>query len=334
MSQQVAMIADAIVSVFADVLGHQGAGLDADFFDLGGDSLAAATLVLALERVGIQLPVAALIDAPTPAGLAALVANGAAGTVLQIATLKPGDAASPVFLLPGAGGSVLEMVPFARRVETPRALLGLQSLDARGHRLAATSVEALAAFYLPLVRSAQPHGPYTLAGYSMGGVAALELAQRLQAAGEVVARVIMIDTLTPLAHFPPPLKLLFWARRLGVHARRARALQPMQAAAYLAGRARGFARDLGVAAAPGQGQRGGARTAEGRAFVAYRPRPFDGSIAFIQAETTQEGQGFYPDLLWGHLARDFQCTRVPGNHWSMLSGSASELARSVALALP
>jgi acetoacetyl-CoA synthetase len=333
-SQQDPTLVHAIVSAFADVFVQPDARPDSDFFDLGGDSLAAAMLMLALERVGVQLPVAALLEAPTPAGLAKLVASGAAGTVLPLVTLKPGDAAAPVFLLPGAGGSVLEMVPFARRVETRRALLGLQSLDTCGLRLPVTSIEALAAVYLPLVRRAQPHGPYTLAGYSMGGVAALELAQRLQASGETVARVIMIDTLTPLAHFPPMLKLRFWGRRLAFHARRARALDKTAAGPYLLARIGGLARDFGLEATVSRKRADERRTAEARAFVAYRPRRYDGSIGFIQAEIAQDGTGFYPDLLWRRRSREFRLLRVAGDHFSMLSGSAEALARAFAALLP
>lgn len=328
------MLVNVIVTVFAEVFELSEIDADADFFDLGGDSLAAATLMLGLERFGVQLPVAALIGAPTPAGLAELVASGTAGRVLPLVTLKQGDATTPVFLLPGAGGSVLQMVRFARLVVTPRAIYGLQSLDTRGAGLSFSSIEELAASYLRVVRNAQPQGPYTLAGYSMGGAVALELAQLLKACGQTVARVVMIDTPTPLTHFSPVAKLRFWKKRLAFHMRRARQMRPMQARNYLLRRLGGLARDFGMEGAESRERMNRNRTTEALAFLAYRPSRFDGSIAFILAESTDEGLGCYPEILWQRLAHEFRCARIAGDHWSMLSNSAEALAREFAAALP
>jgi thioesterase domain-containing protein len=43
----------------------------------------------------------------------------------------------------------------------------------------------------------QPHGPYRLGGYSFGGNVAFEMAVQLQAAGEQVEPVLMLDTHVP-----------------------------------------------------------------------------------------------------------------------------------------
>ena len=48
--------------------------------------------------------------------------------------------------------------------------------------------------YLRKIREVQPHGPYTLAGWSMGGLIAMEAARQLTAAGEHVALVALVDT--------------------------------------------------------------------------------------------------------------------------------------------
>jgi thioesterase domain-containing protein len=62
-------------------------------------------------------------------------------------------------------------------------------------------VEA-AADYIAEMRQIQPHGPYLLAGFSGGGIAAYEMAQQLQAAGEEVALLAMLDTPLPVRPYP------------------------------------------------------------------------------------------------------------------------------------
>jgi thioesterase domain-containing protein len=48
-----------------------------------------------------------------------------------------------------------------------------------------------------LIRQVQPSGPYQLGGWSLGGVIAYEIAQQLQAAGQQVQMLALIDSYTP-----------------------------------------------------------------------------------------------------------------------------------------
>ncbi|MGW0022666.1 condensation domain-containing protein, partial [Rhodococcus sp. NPDC003382] len=59
-----------LCSVFVDVLGVVGVGVDDDFFHLGGDSIVALRVVTAARRAGFALTSRDVFEAPTPAGLA------------------------------------------------------------------------------------------------------------------------------------------------------------------------------------------------------------------------------------------------------------------------
>jgi len=188
-----------LVEIWAEVLQRPAAtiGIDDDFFDLGGHSLLAVRLLARTsEGFGRRLPLAALFGAPTVRAFAERLADTDTATPAVLVPIQSGDAAGALFAVPGAGGNVLSLRALARAFGPQQALYGLQSLGLDGAAPAA-SVEQAAAANIAAMRERQPRGPYRLIGHSYGGTVAFEMARQLQAQGDDVAALILLDAQAP-----------------------------------------------------------------------------------------------------------------------------------------
>jgi thioesterase domain-containing protein len=58
---------------------------------------------------------------------------------------------------------------------------------------AAPSIEEMAAAHLAALRAVRPNGPYVIGGFCIGGLVAYELAQQIEASGESVEMLLVID---------------------------------------------------------------------------------------------------------------------------------------------
>ncbi|MBC7303916.1 MAG: amino acid adenylation domain-containing protein [Nocardia sp.] len=192
----------AVAAVFTEVLGAQTPGLDDDFFALGGNSLLATRVVHHLcEHTGVELTVAAFFADPTVAGLAARVSDGPAGAadleaalsvVLPIARRGSRPPLICVHPVSGLAWAYASLVP---HLPDDRPVVGIQSPALSDPDFRPDSADELVDRYLSEIRGVQPHGPYQLLGWSLGGVLAQAVATRLQAEGETVASLTMLDSL-------------------------------------------------------------------------------------------------------------------------------------------
>ncbi|MFJ8577830.1 amino acid adenylation domain-containing protein [Micromonospora sp. NPDC093277] len=184
-------LTERLCRIWADLLEVPAIRPDDDFFALGGNSLLALRLVQRLRgELGTEVPFGQIFDAPTVRGLAARLAAGD-GTVRCAVPLADGTG-RPLFLCHPVGGSVARYADLARAWAGP--VYGFQSRALAGDDAgAAPSLAAMAAGYRTELRRLAPHGPYLLAGWSMGGVLAHELAAQLRDEGEA-AQVVLVDS--------------------------------------------------------------------------------------------------------------------------------------------
>jgi amino acid adenylation domain-containing protein len=188
-----------LLEIWRMVLGRQQIGIHDDFFASGGDSLLALRLVsLVHQQMGQNLPLSALFAAPDIARQAQFLAAHHVDETAVLVPLIPGGVEAPLFLVHALAGHVLCYHELIRQMSGERPIFGLQQAGGTAP-VSADTIATWAALYVREIQKVQPHGPYHLAGWSMGGVIAFEMAQQLRAAGESVATLSLIDSYTPAA---------------------------------------------------------------------------------------------------------------------------------------
>jgi nonribosomal peptide synthetase DhbF len=180
--------------LFAEALGLEWVDAEANFFESGGHSLLATRLVSRVrEAFGQELGVRALFEAPTPAALARRLSVDLPATGLNVLLpLRPEGALPPLFCVHPVAGISWVYSGLLRHLDPQQPVFGLQARGLAGGELP-DSFDALVRDYLEVIRAAQPNGPYRLLGWSFGGMVAHALATRLQAEGEEIAVLALLD---------------------------------------------------------------------------------------------------------------------------------------------
>lgn len=187
-----------LTCIWQDLLGVASVGTDDNYFDLGGDSSLAVQLFARIERVcKVKLPLATLYEAPTIAELARILSAGEISPSgwSPLVPVQTSGQRPPFFCMHGAGGNVLSYRKLSQHLGSDQPFYGLQSKGLDGISEPLKTIEEMAALYVGQIRTVQPHGPYFLGGYCMGGTVAYEVAQQLRAAGDEVALLALFDTM-------------------------------------------------------------------------------------------------------------------------------------------
>jgi amino acid adenylation domain-containing protein len=314
-----------LVQLWEELLDVRPIGIQDDFFALGGHSLLALGVIGGVERLcGRKLPLSALLEAPTVERLAHLLRADAPREISRslLVPMAPRGARPPLFCVHPVGGNVLCYLPLARQA----GLYGIQS-PAAAELGAPWTVERMAEVYLSALRAVQPEGPYLLAGWSLGGMVAYEMARQLAAAGSEVALLAMIDVAPPERSLPlemePGSELSYFLADLRGLAGRgleaaAEAADPPATIEALLERA-----EVRAALPPDTGAEQvrelfAVFRANLEALLRYRPRPYGGRLTLIRAEDTaaDSADGFHG---WTALAGGGTEIHVlPGDHYSLL----------------
>ncbi|USG59767.1 SDR family NAD(P)-dependent oxidoreductase [Sneathiella marina] len=210
-------VEEKMASLWSDLLGVDQPVPEADFFDLGGHSLAAVRLFAKIRKEFLtDLPLATLFQSPTLRSLSDVVIDK--GNIIldetettvekkeskseqewsPLVQIKEGSATvKPLYLVHGAGGNVLNFRSLSGYIDPKLPFYALRALGSDGGSDIHETIEDMAECYVSALLKQQPEGPYNLAGYSGGGVIAFEMAQQLQQKGFEIGNLIYFDSMAP-----------------------------------------------------------------------------------------------------------------------------------------
>jgi acyl-coenzyme A synthetase/AMP-(fatty) acid ligase/thioesterase domain-containing protein/acyl carrier protein len=316
-------VAQVVARVWHDVLLLPVRSAEDDFFESGGDSLKAITFALELERaLAFEIPLTLINEAPRFDQLCDALRERRAPGSTPLITLKEGDGVPPLFFIHGVGGNVIEILPTARRVTYPGAVIGIRARGAVRGEKPHTRIEAMAADYLKEIKQRQPQGPYYLCGYSSGGLVAFEIGRLLSESGDEVGLVGLFDTTMSPVRWPLRTWLSIGALRMELLAAAVRASSIRTWRATLrkaAERLRAWRFSIGAAPSIGIRVAASALVASAR----YQPGFYRGELTLFSPAGREPG---LPDLgsIWRKHARSVVVVETPGTHLTMLSPRHAE----------
>jgi len=321
----------AVAKLWGQVLQKPDLAADDDFFELGGDSLAAVNLLSQVEmRFGVRLTTDVLAEGLTVGRLARLIEteDSAEQPGLALALQPLGDGA-PFYCVPGIGGDPTHLRALARRMGTDRPFIALRgglppSVDQPDR------IEDIAARYAEALLARHTGGPILLGGYSLGAAIAYEMAHQLRLRGRRPALLALIDTRRPdwaltTANAPATLwqilcNLPHWVRDdllpggLDAFVRNLRRHMRV-----LRSRSASLDRVLDTTRYSPQQQQTMERYH--RALATYRPASHPGRVVVLRARAQPLLWWFSePTLGWRKLAQGgVELHRLPGNHATIMS---------------
>ncbi|MEV6847208.1 thioesterase domain-containing protein [Actinoplanes sp. NPDC051411] len=251
---------------------------------------------------------------------------------VRLEQLRPGSSVENLFLVPGLDGDPAELAGLAAALTGPQSVYAVAPAPGGPADLPDMCGRLVAA-----VRQVQPRGPYRLGGYSFGGLAALEMAQQLRAAGETVDALFLIDAIFDERYWPRRTWQRALIRRTWWQLVRIARLPPRPAVAELRHRGgrllqRLRRRDTGSPDALHAIESAEPTPAETalRAIGGYRPRFYDGDLTLI-ASAADRHFGADTGRLWDGHARHIDLLRIDGDHLTAMHhpGPAAVIAQMI-----
>ncbi len=305
----------AVAAAFSELLGCEVNDIEADFFALGGHSLLAMRLAAQLSRqLERQVTPGQVMVASTVGKLSALLSSDLSDEQTRrlgfdpLLPLRESDGPT-LFCFHPASGFAWQFSVLARYLSPRWSITGIQSPRPEGPMASAATLDEVCEHHLQTLLAQQPHGPYYLFGYSLGGTLAQGIAARLRQRGESVAFLGLLDT------WPPETQN--WAEK------EANGLDPQVLAEI------DREREAFLAAQQGQASGELFSAIEGnyadavRLLTTAHSAKFDGKATLFVAEKTRQ-EGMDPQVVWGPWVGELEVFSQDCAHVEIISPQAFE----------
>jgi thioesterase domain-containing protein len=320
--------------IWTEILDVRPIGIKDNFFHMGGHSIKAVLLAAQMSRVFEKaIPVRLIFDSPTIEEQASFLRGhshlSSPGTLVPI---QRNGNRRPLFCIHPFFGLAHCYQELSSLLGTDQPFYGLQCYGLETDQQPLSTIPEMAAAYLQAIRTVQPHGPYQLAGWSMGSLIAYEIAQELTTAGETISLLTLLEGRVPKpnAQLPALLPRAEWEKLVDE--------QEQENLRYMANRVPGLPEDPLQAPDPSRQM---ARyladfinvpvdfpreqinrlsriiAINQLAVESYRPSPYSGDVSLFRVprQAAEESSYGWADLVRGEL----KIFEVPGTHDGFMS---------------
>ncbi|MBD2108183.1 amino acid adenylation domain-containing protein [Nodosilinea sp. FACHB-13] len=288
-------------------------GITDSFFELGGNSLLAASMLIKVEDVFGRSPsLGKFFQLPTIEALAkALQETLEDNSKQSLVAIQPYGSKLPLFCVHTRTGSVLDYYTLAQQLNREQPIYGLQARGLSSSEDVDYRVEAMARRYIRELQTLQPTGPYFLCGYSFGGLVAYEMAQQLVQDGQTIGLLTLIDTYCLTKSwfdFSTPTILGQLRGKLSAGVRRVH--QKWLSLGYLRSHSSEAVLERMMAISE-------------RAIRSYKPQPYSGSVLLLRATQLPEKANLSPQFVdetlgWEKLVTgEIKVHSVSGDHFNL-----------------
>ncbi|WP_186446124.1 non-ribosomal peptide synthetase [Paenibacillus cremeus] len=308
-------IEEKLADIWGSLLDGRQISVTDNFFDLGGHSLLAMRMFSEIERVfHKQLSVSVILEENTIEKLAKCLALDPIETPMppSLVTIQPLGSKPPVFCIHGGDGEVLSYRNLANLLGQERPVYGLRFTE----RDEATSIDVLAAKYIEEIKAVQSSGPYSLVGYSLGGIIAYEMARLLEQAGEKVNLLGVVDSLNPIVY---PSKSTL-RKRVSKNLKYLRQLPVAQMLSFMRLKFQNVVQRFQNMVRVEEVEQGELHLQN--ALMTYEPKPFRGKMLLLRANEKLVNDELFVDekMGWGDVVNgDITVHEIPGNHFTLMS---------------
>ena len=185
-------------------------GTDSNIFELGMKSVGLFAFKQKLQetlKLQVEVPLISLLANPTICGVSHAIDHQHSQEYDPVVPLQTHGTKSPLWLVHPASGNILAFIPLAKHISV-RPVYGLRARGVNPGEPFFRSIAEIARQYHSHIKKTQPHGPYAIAGYSLGSSVAFEIAKILEGQGDKVAFIGAIDS---PPHIAPLVKPLNWS---------------------------------------------------------------------------------------------------------------------------